>query len=355
MTHTITRVAVIGGAGYLGSTLCAHLLELGYEVACIDTHWFGDAAVQKLHAHAGFSSAQIDALHSDEVLPLLKGCQAVIWVAGLVGDPACSLDAGLTYGCNYRSTLTVAGLCKWLGIAKFIFASSCSVYGRSDELTHLTEESATNPLSFYAQDKLVCEKALRSMADDGFHPTILRLATLFGWSNRMRFDLVVNVLTARACKGETLEICGGGQRRPFLHVKDAARAFARVLSADLPLVANQTFNVGADMNNHRIIDIAEFVCAEIPSARVNFAQNMTDMRDYDVDFSKIAQALDYTTEFSVPQGISEIREKMSEANGINIADSLYVNEKMTRQLLSTIGSHGYAMPSPVPGLVGSAA
>lgn len=355
MTHTITRVAVIGGAGYLGSTLCAHLLELGYEVTSIDTHWFGDAAVQKLHAHSGFSSAQMDALHSDEVLPMLKGCQAVIWVAGLVGDPACSLDAGLTYGCNYRSTLTVAGLCKWLGIGRFIFASSCSVYGRSDELTHLTEESATNPLSFYAQDKLVCEKALRSMADDSFHPTILRLATLFGWSNRMRFDLVVNVLTARACKGETLEICGGGQRRPFLHVKDAARAFARVLSADQPLVANQIFNVGADVNNHRIIDVAEFVCAEIPSARVNFVPNMTDMRDYDVDFSKISQALGFETEFSVPHGIAEIRERMSEANGINIADSLYVNEKMTRQLLNTIGSHGYGVPSPVPGLVGSAA
>lgn len=355
MTQTITRVAVIGGAGYLGSTLCAHLLELGYEVRSIDTHWFGSDALQNLHAHPGFSCEQIDALHSDEVLPLLKGCQAVIWVAGLVGDPACSLDAGLTYGCNYRSTLTIAGMCKWLGIKRFVFASSCSVYGRCEDLTHLTEESATNPLSFYAQDKLVCEKALRAMADDSFNPTILRLATLFGWSKRMRFDLVVNVLTARACKGETLEICGGGQRRPFLHVKDAARAFATVLQADLALVASNVFNVGADMNNHRIIDIAEFVCTEVPSARVNFVPNMTDMRDYDVDFSKIAQALNYTTEFSVPQGIAEIREKMSEANGINIADSLYVNEKMTRQLISKMGSNGHGVQAPLPGLVGSAA
>jgi nucleoside-diphosphate-sugar epimerase len=355
MTQAITRVAVIGGAGYLGSTLCAHLLTLGYEVGSIDTHWFGDDALKNLRAHPGFSSEQVDALHPDEVLPLLKGCQAVIWVAGLVGDPACSLDAGLTYGCNYRSTVTIAGICKWLGIRRFVFASSCSVYGCSDDITHLTEESATNPLSFYAQDKLVCEKALRAMADDSFNPTILRLATLFGWSNRMRFDLVVNVLTARACKGETLEICGGGQRRPFLHVKDAARAFASVLSTDLPLVANTIFNVGADMNNHRILDIAEFVCSEIPSARVNFIPNMTDMRDYDVDFSKIAKALDYKPEFSVPQGIAEIRQKMSEANGINIADSRYINEKMTRQLISKMGMNGYRAPSPVSGLVGSAA
>lgn len=355
MTQTITRVAVIGGAGYLGSTLCAHLLKLGYEVGSIDTHWFGDDALQNLRCHPGFSSEKIDALHPDEVLPLLKGCQAVIWVAGLVGDPACSLDAGLTYGCNYRSTLTIAGICKWLGIRRFVFASSCSVYGRADDLSHLTEDSITNPLSFYAQDKLVCEKALRSMADDSFNPTILRLATLFGWSNRMRFDLVVNVLTARACRGEALEICGGGQRRPFLHVKDAANAFATVLSSDLSAVANKTFNVGADINNHRIIDIAGFVCAEIPSARVNLVPNMTDMRDYDVDFSRITQTLGFKTEFTVPQGIAEIRQKMADANAINIADSLYINEKMTRVLISRMANAGYRVPAQIPGLVGSAA
>ena len=355
MAQTITRIAVVGGAGYLGSTLCTHLLNLGYEVAAIDTHWFGDGSLNSLRGHPCFSSEQIDALHSDEVLPLLKGCQAVIWVAGLVGDPACNLDAGFTYGCNYRSTLTMAGICKWLGIGRFIFASSCSVYGRANDIAHLNEESATNPLSFYAQDKLVCEKALRGMADESFHPTILRLATLFGWSNRMRFDLVVNVLTARACKGEILEICGGGQRRPFLHVKDAARAFASVLSSDLSLVANSTFNVGADINNHRIIDIAEFVCREIPSARVNFVPNTTDMRDYDVDFSKIARSLDYETQISVPQGIAEISERMSNANGINIADSVYVNEKMTRQLISKMSSNGHRTYTSVPGLVGSAA
>jgi nucleoside-diphosphate-sugar epimerase len=355
MAQTIARVAVIGGAGYLGSTLCTHLLNLGYEVASIDTHWFGNDALTPLRGHPCFNSEQIDALHSDDVLPFLKGCQAVIWVAGLVGDPACDLDASFTYGCNYRSTLTMAGICKWLGIGRFIFASSCSVYGRSNDVMHLNEQSATNPLSFYAQDKLVCEKALRTMADDSFHPTILRLATLFGWSNRMRFDLVVNVLTARACKGETLEICGGGQRRPFLHVQDAARAFASVLSSDLSLVTNSTFNVGADMNNHRIIDIAEFVCTEIPSARVNFVPNTTDMRDYDVDFSKIAQTLGYKTEFSVPRGIAEIRERMSKANGINIADSLYINEKMTRQVIGKMWANGHRVQAPAPGLVGSAA
>ena len=354
MARAITRVAVVGGAGYLGSTLCAHLLNLGYEVASIDTLWFGDSALRPLRDHPCFSSEQIDALHSEEVLPLLSGCQAVIWVAGLVGDPACDLDAGFTYGCNYRSALTMAGICKWLGISRFIFASSCSVYGRANQISHLTEESPTDPLSFYARDKLVCEKALRAMADDSFHPTILRLATLFGWSNRMRFDLVVNVLTAKACKRETLEICGGGQRRPFLHVGDAARAFAHVLSSELPLISNNVFNVGADANNHRIMDVAEFIRAAIPSARVNYLPNSSDLRDYDVDFSKIARTLGYKAEFSVPEGIAEIQERMSEANGINIADSLYVNEKMTRRLINEIWN-SHRSQAVVSGFVGSAA
>lgn len=355
MAKTIKRIAVVGGAGYLGSTLCNHLLNLGYEVASIDAHWFGDAALRPLQGHPCFTSQQIDALHSDEVLPLLSGFEAVIWVAGLVGDPACDLDAGFTYGCNYRSVITMAGICKWLGIGRFVFASSCSVYGQSPDVAHLSEESATSPLSFYARDKLVCEKTLRAMADDSFHPTILRLSTLFGWSDRMRFDLVVNVLTARACKGEILEICGGGQRRPFLHVKDAARAFAKVLSSDVSAVSNSIFNVGADANNLRIIDIADFVCSAIPSARVKVLSDAIDRRDYDVDFSKIAQTLAYKIDVSVPEGITEIRERMREANEINIADSVYINEKVTRQLINNSRKNGHRSQLMVAELAGNVA
>jgi nucleoside-diphosphate-sugar epimerase len=355
MAEQMKRVAVIGGAGYLGSTLCAHLVSQGIQVVSIDALWFGDDALRPLRNDPYFSSLKIDVPHGDEVLPHLRGCDAVIWVAGLVGDPACDLDIGFTYSCNYRSVLTLAHICKWLGIHRFIFASSCSVYGKSSsDVVHLSEDSATCPLSFYAQDKLACEKALRGMVDDSFHPSILRLATLFGWSNRMRFDLVVNVLTARACRGETLEICGGGQRRPFLHVKDAARAFATVLTCDTSLVSGEIFNVGADSNNHRIGDIADLVFSSIPGVRVKFMSESVDLRDYDVDFSKIAKVLSYKTEFTVAQGIAEIQQKLSEANGIDIADPVYVNVKRTRQLISESWKNGHHLQSATE-LVGSAA
>ena len=356
MAQKINRVAVVGGAGYLGSILCVHLVELGFEVASIDAHWFGDEALRPLRGNPAFSSLKIDVPHSYEVLPLLRGCQAVIWVAGLVGDPACEIDVEFTYSCNYLSVLTLAHICKWLGISRFVFASSCSVYGRSSpEVGHLNEESVTGPLSCYAQDKFACEKALRAMADDSFHPTILRLATLFGWSNRMRFDLVVNVLTARACRGETLEIRGGGQRRPFLHVRDASAAFASVLLADASFTSNGIFNVGADANNHRITDIAGLVFSAIPSARVKFFSEAIDQRDYDVDFSKIARVLGFKAKFSVAEGIAEIQKKLTEANGINITHPVYSNEKRIRQLISETWRSGYRPLTKAARSVGSAA
>jgi nucleoside-diphosphate-sugar epimerase len=193
------------------------------------------------------------------------------------------------------------------------------------------------------------------MADDSFHPTILRLATLFGWSNRMRFDLVVNVLTAKACRGETLEIAGGGQRRPFLHVKDAAAAFARVLHSDVAITSNGIFNVGADSNNHRILDIADLIFSAIPSARMKCSSEAVDLRDYHVDFSKIVRTVGFRPRFSVADGITEIQQKLSESNGINIADPLYVNEKRTRQLIAETWSHNYQPPLPVAEAVSSAA
>lgn len=355
MAEQVKRVAVIGGAGYLGSTLCVYLINQGIQVVSIDPLWFGDEGLRPIRNHPYFNSLKIDVPHGDEVLPHLRGCDAVIWVAGLVGDPACDLDIGFTYSCNYRSVLTLAHICKWLGIQRFIFASSCSVYGKSSaDVAHLCEDSATCPLSFYAQDKLACEKALRGMADDSFHPSILRLATLFGWSNRMRFDLVVNVLTARACRKEALEICGGDQRRPFLHVQDAARAFVTVLTSEASLISSEIFNVGADANNYRILDIADLVLSCIPGARVKFISESVDLRDYDVDFSKITGTLSYKTEFTVAQGIVEIQQRLSEANGIDIADPVYVNVKRTRQLINESWRSGRQSLSRAE-LVGSAA
>jgi nucleoside-diphosphate-sugar epimerase len=331
----VRRVAVVGGAGYLGSTLCEQLVNLGFEVASIDAHWFRDESPRHLPNHPAFTSYKIDVRHVDKLLPLLRGYDAVFGLAGLVGDPACKIDTEFTYSCNYLATLTLANMCKRLGIRRFVFASSCSVYGRSDNgAQQFTEESAPCPLSYYAQDKLDCEEAIRMLADDSFHPTILRLSTLFGWSSRMRFDLVVNLLTAQACVGQTLKIHGGTQWRPFLHVRDAADAFAAVVMADAPLVSNRVFNIGSDANNYQVVDVAHMISTAIPATRIEVLSDTVDRRDYRVDFSRIKRTIGYEPKLSVADGIAEIQHMFKQLYIKDITHPMYVNETRTRQIIS---------------------
>ena len=331
--HT-RRVAVVGGAGYLGSILCEHLIMQGLDVCSFDAHWFGENSLRPLRGHPRFKAWTIDARNTDEMEPLLRGCDAVVALGGIVGDGACHFDIAFTRSCNYRATVDLARLCRRIAIPRFVFASSCSVYGRSGSAAgRLTEQSATHPVSYYAQDKLECEVALRGMAGAKFHPTILRFATLFGWSRRMRFDLVVNLLTAKACGGQLLQIYGGRQRRPFLHVRDCAAAIMDVLNVDLRLVSNAVFNVGSNDNNHEIIDIAAFVRRTVPSASVDIIDGVIDQRDYDVDFTKFAVTIGFRKMRSVLDGIEEIRHALGSGKIHQIDDPIYVNEKRVRQLV----------------------
>lgn len=319
------KVAVFGGAGYLGSELCHYLVNLGYQVICIDYFWFGEKALAHLARYPNFMSYKVDNWNDDRLSSILSGMEAVINLAGVVGDPACELNPKFTRHCNYETTKLLAELTKKLKIPRFIFASSCSVYGQSNS-DKLNEESEVSPLSLYAKDKLESEAFIRELSDSTFHPSILRLSTLFGWSQRMRFDLVVNLLTARACNGKLLHIYGGQQWRPFLHVRDAAVAFEKVLSADLFKVTNQIFNVGSHDNNLRIIDIARLISDHI-SSKIELEVEKTDKRDYQVDFSKISNVLNFKCDFTFTDAIIEI-ERNIRSKLIDFMDPLYNNAEL---------------------------
>ncbi|WP_010598215.1 SDR family oxidoreductase [Rickettsiella massiliensis] len=226
----------------------------------------------------------------------LHGADAVINLGGIVGDPACNLDLEFTSHCNYKSTVASAKICKELRISRYIFASSCSVYGKT-EVAKASEEALAFPLSYYAKDKLECEQSIQLLAGENFYPTILRLGTLFGWSYRMRFDLVLNLLVAHAYLNGTIDVYGGSQWRPFLHVMDAAHAFILVLKASPSIVSNQIFNVGSNSNNYQITNIATFISQSIPT-KINLMddKDKSDNRDYQVDFSKIKNSLDLSLE-----------------------------------------------------------
>jgi len=251
----VEKVLVIGGAGYIGSVLVRKLLRAGYQVRVLDQLLFGDASIRELFEHPRFELLRGDFRHVDAVIRAVKGMDAVVHLGAIVGDPACALDEQTTLQTNYAATALVADVCRGYGVSRFVFASTCSVYGANDKI--VDEGSVLNPVSLCAATKIDSERILLAARNETFHPTILRLATAFGWSPRPRFDLVVNLLTARAVLEKKVVIFNGEQWRPFVHVKDIARAFCLTLDADVAKVSGETFNVGGPELNHASATSAE--------------------------------------------------------------------------------------------------
>lgn len=329
-----SKVLIAGGAGYLGSQLSEMLLDAGYEVTVLDIMWFSEISIAHLVSRYGFSAVKVDLRRIDEVAPHLVGVDIVINLAGLVGDHACTINPLVTLSCNYLSTVNLAVLSKHLGVQRYIFASSCSVYGAAGGQI-LSEVSETNPVSLYAKDKLSCENALLELNSEGFHTTSLRLSTLYGLSKRMRYDLVLNKLAAQASLGEVIIINGGSQIRPFLHVKDAASAFLSVLRADVVLVSGQIFNVGDDEYNLSIMKVADLIKTILPATQVNISKHVVDRRDYHVTFKKIRNSLNYRPTIPILDGINEIICSMDNSKYGLLNDEAYVNEAKLKALFET--------------------
>jgi nucleoside-diphosphate-sugar epimerase len=298
-------ILIIGGAGYIGSALTGRLLELGYRVRILDLLLYGDEPIQHFYAHPNFELIQGDLRHIDTVVQAAKGADSIVHLGAIVGDPACQLCGDLTVEINLRATRTIAEIGKGFGVRRFIFASTCSVYGASDEI--LDERSALNPISLYARTKVESEKVLLGLADASFSPVILRFGTVYGLSGRPRFDLVVNLLTAKAIQDGAVGIVGGLQWRPFVHVKDVAEAIRLALEAPQASVCGQIFNVGSNEQNYRIAEIGTLIGDRVPSARVT-KERKEDDRNYRVSFDKIENVLNFRPAFTIPDGITEIIE-----------------------------------------------
>jgi len=250
----------------------------------------------------------------------------VVHLAAIVGDPACKLDAGETITINYLATKMITEVCKYSQINRLLFASTCSVYGASKTpSTPITEESGLIPVSLYAEMKIKSEIAILEAVDDNFSPTILRMATLYGMSPRMRFDLVVNLFSAQATSHETIKIFGGNQWRPLLHVDDAAEAYMLCLKAPIEKIRGQIFNVGADRENYTIVTVGETVKRVIPDAKIEMRKDITDERNYSVSFKKIAKTLGYTPELTIADGIAEIKRAIEARSVGNYKDKIYSN------------------------------
>jgi len=319
------EVLLIGGAGYIGSALLPLLLEEGYSVRILDAFIYGESAISPYLTHPKIKIYRADFRQIDKIVEAVKGVNAVIHLGALVGDPACALDENLTIEINLMATRMIAEVCKGFGVRTFVFASTCSVYGASDDV--LDERSKLNPVSLYARSKIACEKILLEMANDGFSPVILRFSTIFGFSGRTRFDLVVNLLTAKACTSEEITVINGDQWRPFLHVEDAARSVVSVLSASYEVVHMQVYNVGDNSLNYTLLQMGNLIQSMVPGSSLVASESNQDRRNYRVDCTKIQRDLNYSIKWTLPDGIRQMMQAFAEGRVKDYQDPEYSNVK----------------------------
>ncbi len=325
----VDHVLVVGGAGYIGSVLTEQLLDAGYQVRILDMELFGRDSLQTMAQHPRMEFMHGDFRNVEDAARALRGVDAVIHLAAIVGDPACALDCDTTVAVNYAAAKMMAQLARANGISRFVFASTCSVYGESEEIR--TEESDLNPVSLYATTKIDAERALLEAADEIFQPTILRFATAYGWSYRPRFDLVANLFSAQSVSDKHIRIMNGDQWRPFVHTRDIAHACVLSIEAPLFKVGGEIFNVGDHTQNFTLKQLGDIVAANAPGVYVEEITNNDDRRNYRVDFTKIQRVLGYRCLVPLEEGVREMIEAVKAGKVTNWRDSIYSNVKTLQQ------------------------
>ncbi|HWR26759.1 MAG TPA: NAD(P)-dependent oxidoreductase [candidate division Zixibacteria bacterium] len=302
------RVLVTGHNGYVGTVMMPMLIKAGYDVVGLDSNLYEGSTFGEMNKIEDFPEIKKDI--RDIEANDLKGFDAIIHLAGLSNDPLGDLNPKLTFEINYRASLRIATLAKKVGVERFIFSSSCSNYGAGVQ-DWLDENSAFNPVTPYGKSKVMVEQEVSKLADDDFSPTFLRSGTAYGVSPRLRFDLVLNNLSAWAfTTGRVFLKSDGSAWRPIVHIQDMSLAFLSALGASRDLVHNEAFNVGRTEENYRIRDIAEIVAETVPGSIIEYSQGAEpDKRNYRVLCNKIAQTLPgFKPRWTAREGAKELYE-----------------------------------------------
>ena len=311
------NILVTGGAGYVGSGLLRELLFKGYSVICVDNLMFGGESLIDIWDNKNFTFINCD-INESEKLDLIfskNNFDAVIHLAAIVGDPACKLYPDLADKTNWISSKWLIDKSKKAGVSKFIFASTCSNYGKMDDpKAYVDENSKLAPVSLYAELKVKFEKYMLSEInkDIGFSPTSLRFSTVYGLSPRMRFDLTVNEFTKDLALEKELVIFGEQFWRPYCHVKDFSNAFITVLNSPKEKVAYNVFNVGDTRENYTKQMLINEIRKVLPNCRIKYVKKNDDPRDYRVNCDKIKKELGFKITKTVPDGILEIKRLIQE-------------------------------------------
>ena len=326
------RVLVTGGAGYLGCCLVPALEDRGHTVRVFDRGCFGfDGLPRSCEQVTG------DIRRLQEHPTLLDGIDTVIHLAGLANDPSCDLDPEMAWDVNVESTLELAHLAIKAGVKRFLFASSCAVYGQG-VFSRLDEASPANPVSTFGRSKRAAEEGLLRLSSSNFHPVLVRAGTLFGVSPRMRFDLAINQMVATAKGDGRIEVRGGGnQWRPFIHVRDAAQAYADLV--DAPALTESTYNLGFNALNLQIGALAKHVASALGDVRVEHATDDADLRDFRVNFELLEQTLGLEISRDLAAGVQELADYVDTLSLPPFSEVFFNAERM-RRLRETPVSEG---------------
>jgi nucleoside-diphosphate-sugar epimerase len=323
-------VLVTGGAGYVGSLVVRRLLESGYPVICLDNLRFGGRSLVEVWDHPDFTFHKVDITDFPAVDQVLAGRKigALVHLAAIVGDPACKREPEVAIRTNREASFHLLEAARAAGIPRFIFASTCSNYGKMDDASgFVDEESPLAPVSLYARLKVEVEDLILNQMpkSPAFAPTALRFATVFGLSPRMRFDLTVNEFTKELALGRELVVFGEQFWRPYCHVSDYSNAILAVLQAPPARVAYNVFNVGDTSQNYTKKMIVDELLKLIPDARVRYVKKDEDPRDYRVRFEKIQHQLGFCITRTVPQGIRSVLTGLRQGIIENPSDPFYYN------------------------------
>jgi nucleoside-diphosphate-sugar epimerase len=310
------RVTVTGGAGYIGATATRELLSAGHAVTVLDSLLHGQEDVAAALEHAGARVLRGDVRDTQARREALDGAEALVHLAAIVGDPACARDPELSQAVNVDAT---RALVADAAVERIVFASTCSNYGRmADPLVPVDEDATLAPVSLYAEQKVLIERELLELP----HATCLRFATVYGVAERMRFDLTVNEFTRDLWDGRTLDVYGEQFWRPYVHVGDAARAIALVLTSR---PQHRVFNIGHSDENYRKLDLVELIRERLPEADVRFVHRDEDPRDYRVSFERIRAELGFDPVMRVPDGVAEVIAGLEERRFGDPFDRRYAN------------------------------
>ena len=320
------RVVITGGAGYIGALASDELLAAGHDLLVVDNLLHRQEEVAAALERKGVELLRDDVRDPAARERAVAGADAVVHLAAIVGDPACARDPELSRETNIHATTALIEAARRDGVGRFVFASTCSNYGRmADPTVPVDETGELRPVSLYAEQKVEIEKLLLAIDPGELSTTCLRFATIYGAAPRMRFDLTVNEFTRDLWAGRPLEVFGEQFWRPYVHAADAGRAVARVLAAEPSEVAGEVFNVGDSAENYRKLDLVEMITGQLGSGDVSYVHRDEDPRDYKVSFEKIRAALGYEPRMRVEDGIAEIRAALDDKAFGDPFDSRYSN------------------------------